>query len=302
MQVGRSAERHSSPSRGKIDDMASTLQLDLGAVRDIAWTVAEVAGLIAMHSFHLRLPIGSPATDFTSRYLADRVNRESVQLAHTADGAADELTRAMEALLAYVNNAAMLARQTELAAVMGLEIDAPAPAFAVSAPRPPRDASSGGPGPALPDRDHSALSEAVLLSEGVQAIAHRVLNVAQVRAAAATLNDCARRLRAAVTGGERPARTLERFGSWVERDFAAALTERENSIVRWSDEYLRARARVEPLATRYRRWLIAAAASADQDALDLRAAAAQARAVMREYGRTPVGGLNCAPHPRLGGS
>lgn len=302
MQVDPSAERYSSPKRGKIDDMAPTLQLDLGAVRDIAWTVADAAGQIAAHSFHLRLPIATPATDITSRHLADRLNRESVQLAHTADGAADELTRAMEALLAYVNNAAMLARQTELAAVMGLEIDAPAPAFTVCAPRPPRSVGSAGTAPALPDRDHSTLSEAVLLSEGVDAIAHRALDAAQVRAAAATLHDCARRLRAAVTGGERPARMLERFGSWMKCDFAAALTERENSIARWSDEYLRARTRVEPLATQYRRWLIAAAASADQDALDLRAASAQARAVMREYGRTPVGGLNCAPYPRLGDS
>lgn len=281
--------------------MTPTLQLDLTAAREIARRVADIAGTITTHSFRLRVSDGAPATDSITLSISRRLRGTALVVAYTAEGAADELMRATEALLAYAHNGAALARRTELA-VMGLDLDVLSPDFDVSPRRAPRGVNPPTPHQELiPPSDHRTLSEAVLLSAGLDTIAHSVIDVAQVRAAAGDLHGCARGLRAAMGGsGERPAATLDHFASWLDDDFGTALTALGAELDSWSASYARAREQVRRPASTYRRWLVEAAGGG-AEVPDLTAAAAQARAALRAYALIELGGVVCAPHPRLGG-
>lgn len=278
--------------------MPPTLHLNLNAIRDIAWDIANVAGTIAVYSFRLRIPLNAPATDTTSLQLCRRLNDSALHLAYAAEQAADELARAMEAVLAYAYNGATLARRTELA-LIGLAVDAPTPLIGVSTERTSRTVATSAT-PALPHDDDGILSEAVLLSGGLDAIAHQPIQTAQLRAASATLHDCARRLRASVSNGDRPAATFDRFADWVDTDFASGLDRLDDAITSWSVTYAKARDEVQGPANIYRRWLVAAAASADQDRSQVGAAAVRACAALHEYAATPIGAATCAAPPRVG--
>lgn len=278
--------------------MPATLHLNLNAIRDIAWDIANAAGTIAVYSFRLRIPLNAPATDTTSLQLCRRLNDSALHLAYVAEQAADELARAMEAVLAYAYNGATLARRTELA-LIGLAVDAPTPLIGVSTERTSRTVATSAM-PALPQDDDGILSEAVLLSGGLDAIAHQPVETAQLRAASATLHDCARRLRASVSSGDRPAATFDHFGGWVDSDFASGLDRLDRAITSWSVTYAKARDEVQGPANIYRRWLVAAAASADQDRSEVGAAAVRACAALHEYSATPIGAVACAAPPRVG--
>lgn len=281
--------------------MSPTLQLDLNAVRDIAARLGTAAAAIAAEGFKLRISPGSPAADTTTLALARRMGAAALQLSYVADDAADELMRANEAILEYVFNAAALARRTELA-VMGLDVDELIPHLGISARRTKRsheDASDSSPPPSL-DGDHRALGEAVLLSSGLDRPAQATVEPAHLRAAACTLRDCARDLRAAITSGERPAATLDRFGSWLDDDFVPALQALADSRQRWAVAYSSTRDHVCKTAVLYRSWLSLAAAGGDTERLDVSEMAAQVRGALREYALTPVGPVECAPHPCLG--
>lgn len=294
------AQADSCPTAGKMDDMASTLQIHLSEVRDIARTVTGVAGTIASYGFLLRIPAGSPAPDSTSLYLSRVVQRASLNLAYTADSAADELTRSIEALMAYTFEAATLARRTELA-VMGLDVDDLEPSYAVSDPRANRRIDPDlPPRPALDASDHRNLSQAVLLSSGA-AMANEPTGTAQLRAATATLHACAGRLRAAMSSGERPAAMLERFAVWLGEEFTAAVASRDEAIASWGKAYDAAREDAAQPARAYTRWLSAAAGGADQEPSGLQESGARARAAVREYSSLTLAPAVCGDHPRLGG-
>ncbi|ORB77209.1 hypothetical protein BST46_25800 [Mycobacterium timonense] len=248
-----------------------------------------MAGTIAVYSFRLRIPLNAPATDTTSLQLCRRLNDSALHLAYVAEQAADELARAMEAVLAYAYNVALI----------GLAVDAPTPLIGVSTERTSRTVATSAM-PALPQDDDGILSEAVLLSGGLDAIAHQPVETAQLRAASATLHDCARRLRASVSSGDRPAATFDHFGGWVDSDFASGLDRLDRAITSWSVTYAKARDEVQGPANIYRRWLVAAAASADQDRSEVGAAAVRACAALHEYSATPIGAVACAAPPRVG--
>lgn len=281
--------------------MSPTLQLDLTAVRDIAARIGTVAAALAAEGFKLRISPGSPAADTTTLALSRRLDAAALQLSYAAEEAADELMRANEAILEYAFNAAALARRTELA-VMGLDVEELSPYFGVSARRTPRSqegASGSAPPPSL-DGDHRALGEAVLLSSGLDRPARATVEPAHLRAAACTLRDCACDLRAAIANGDRPAATLERFGSWLEDDFVPVLEILADNRQRWAAAYSSARDHVHEAASLYRSWLSVAAAGGNTERLWVSEMAAHVRGALREYALTPVGPVECAPHPRLG--
>lgn len=280
--------------------MAPTLQIQLAEVRDVAWIVTGVAGLLAGHGFRLRMPPGAPASDSTSLYLSRVLQQADLQLAYAADSAADELTRSIEALMAYTSEAATLARRTELV-ITGLDVDDLAPSYAVSAPRPHRTIP-GEPltQPALDAADHRTLSDAVLLRSG-DPMAFEPTDTAQLRAAAVTLRDCARRLRTAMSSGERPAAMLERFGIWVDEEFTQAVVARDEARASWATAYNAARQEVAEPARLYLSWLSAAARADEQERPALHDAAARARAAVRAYRDLPLTTVACGDHPRLGG-
>jgi hypothetical protein len=287
-----------------MDGMASTLQINLTEVRDIAWQVAGVAGLIADQGFRLRLAPASPATDTTSLALTRNLQGASLRLAYAADSAADELTRAIEGVVAYAQQGANLARRTELA-LIGLDLEQLTPSFPISAPRPDRrvvvvDDAPSPPGPVVDSTDHRILCEAVLLSNGAASLAHMPADAAQLRAGAATLHDCARRLRAALSSGERPAAMLDRFGAWLDEGFVHAVEEREQAMARWAVAYGTARSEVQEPARVYLSWLSAAVAGADQGDSGLREPSARARTAMRGYSAVSFDSVACRDHPRLG--
>lgn len=280
--------------------MAPTLQIDLAEVRDVAGAVTGVAGLIAVHGFRLRVPPGAPASDSTSLYLSRVLQRADLQLAYVADSAADELTRAVEALMAYTIEAATLARRTELV-IMGLDVEDLAPSYAVSTPRPHRGSPDEPlPRPPLDASDHRILSDAVLLGSGVP-LAVEPTDTAQLRAAAATLRDCARRLRTAMSSGERPAAMMERFGIWVDDVFTPAVVARDDAMASWAMAYCAAREEVAGPARLYLSWLSAATKGDNQERPTLHDAGARARAAVRAYRELPLTPAVCGDHPRLGG-
>ncbi|MBY6388571.1 hypothetical protein HG717_32325 [Rhodococcus erythropolis] len=280
--------------------MAPTLQIHLAEVRDIAWTVTGVAGLIAGHGFRLRIPPGAPASDSTSLYLSRVLQRADLHLAYAADSAADELTRSVEALMAYTSEAATLARRTELV-ITGLDVDDLALSYAVSAPRLQREIPDEPlPQPALDVTDHRTLSDAVLLGSGVP-MEFEPTDTAQLRAAAVTLRDCARRLRTAMSSGERPAAMLERFGIWVDEEFTDAVVARDEARASWATAYNAAREEVAEPARLYLSWLSAAARADEQERPALHDAGARARAAVRAYRDLPLTAVACGEHPQLGG-
>ena len=293
------AQAISCPCGGKIGDMAPTLQIHLAEVRDVAWTVTSVAGLIAGHGFRLRIPPGAPASDSTSVYLSRVLQRADLQLAYAADSAADELTRSVEALMAYTIEAATLARRTELV-ITGLDVDDLMPSYAVTAPRPHRAIPNEPlPQPALDATDHRTLSDAVLLGNGGP-MAFEPTDSAQLRAVAQGDRGCARRLRAAMSSGERPAAMLERFGIWVDEEFALAVVARDEARASWVSAYNAAREEVAEPARLYLSWLSAAARGDDQERPSLRDAGARARAAVRAYRGVHLTTPACGEHPRLG--
>lgn len=284
-----------------MDNMLPTLQINLAEVRELARTVTGVAGLVATQGFRLRLPPGSPATDSVSLYLSRGIQRADLLLAYAADSAADELTRAVEGILGYAFQAANWARRTELAA-MGLDVDDLAQPLPISSGRDGRSFDVPSPSrPALDNTDHRALSDAVLLSNGAHNIAHAPADIARIRTASVTLHDCARRLRAAMSSGERPAAMVARFGTWLDEGFASALEAREQTMTSWAEGYNRARNEVAQPARLYLRWLSASVAGGGQEQSGLHEAAARARAAMREYSTVSLGSVECGDHPRLVG-
>ncbi|BBN50931.1 hypothetical protein [Mycobacterium avium] len=280
--------------------MGPTLQLDLTAVRNIAARVSGAAAAIAGVGYRLRISPGSPAADTTTLALSRRLDAWSLQLAYAAEDAADELMRANEAILEYAYNAAALARRTELA-IMGLDVAELTPYFGISASREPRpvERAGGVPPPAL-DGDHRALGEAVLLSAGRDRPAYTAVEPAHLRAAASTLHHCARDLRAAIANGERPAGTVDRFGSWLDDDYIPGVLLLADNRKRWAAAYSFTREQVHQPAGVYRSWLSVAAAGGDNELPCVRELAEQVRAPLRDYALTPFGQAACAPHPRLG--
>lgn len=281
--------------------MSPTLQLDLNVMRDIASRICSAAAAIAAEGFTLRISPGSPAADTTTLALTRRLDAAALQLAYAAEEAADELMRANEAILEYAFNAAALARRTEMA-VMGLDVEELTPHFGISTRRRPRsqEGASGCPPPPSLDGDHRALSEAVLLSSGLDRPAPATVEPAQLRAAARTLRHCACDLRAAIASGERPAATLDRFGAWLEDEFVPVLEVLADNRQRWAAAYSSARDYVREAAGLYRSWLTVAAAGGDTERVAVSELAAQVRGALRDYALTPVGPVECAPHPRLG--
>ncbi|WP_342314721.1 hypothetical protein LIX17_26115 (plasmid) [Mycobacterium avium subsp. hominissuis] len=297
----RSADADLPFRHGKMSGMGPTLQLNLAAVRDIASRVADAAAAISAEGYRLRISLGSPAADTTTLVLTRQLYNAARQLSYVAEGAADELARANEAIIEYANNAAALARRTELAVLMGLDVEDLVTGFSVSAARSARQAedTSGLTLPAL-DSDHRALGEAVLLSSGIGHVAHPSVDTAHLRAAASMLHQCARELRTAIGSGERPAATLDRFGSWVEDHFIPALVSHADDHARWAATYSAAREQVHESVSSYRRWLAAAAAGGSETDVPLSEMAAHVRAVLRSYAAAPIGGSELSPHPRLG--
>lgn len=279
--------------------MRPTLQLDLNAVRDIATRIGSAAAAIAAEGFTLRISPGSPAADTTTLALSRRLDAAALQLAYAAEEAADELMRANEAILEYASNAAALARRTELA-VMGLDVEELIPHFGISARRTPRSQGGASAPPPSLDGDHRALGEAVLLSSGLDRPAHATVEPAHLRAAACTLRDCACDLRAAIASGERPAAMLDRFGAWLEDEFVPVVEILADHRQRWAAAYSSARDHVREAAGLYRSWLTVAAAGGDAERVGVGELAAQVRGALRDYALTPVGPVECAPHPRLG--
>lgn len=286
-----------------MDGMDPTLQINLTELRDIAWQVVGVAGHIADQGFRLRLAPASPATDTTSLALTRNIQGASLRLAYAADSAADELTRAIEGVVAYAHQGANLARRTELA-LIGLDLEQLGPSLPMSAARPNRhnvfDDAPAPPGLIADSTDHRTLSEAVLLSNGAVSLAHMPADAAQLRAGAATLHDCARRLRAALSSGERPAAMLDRFGDWLDEGLVHAVVEREHAMANWAVAYGTARSEVQEPARLYLSWLSAAVAGAEQGNSALRQPSARARAAMREYSAVSFDSVACGDHPRLG--
>jgi len=284
-----------------MDTMASTLQINLTEVRDIAWKVVGIAGVIAEQGLRLRLAPGSPATDTTSLALSRQIQGASLRLAYAAESAADELTRAIEGVLSYAQHGATLARRTEMG-LIGLDLDELVPPHAISAARPDsRDGGAHFPFGPVAETDHRTLSEAVLLSNGVASLAHRPADTARLRAGAAALHDCARGLRAALSSGERPATMLDRFAAWLDEGFVHALEAREDAVASWAAAYDAARGEVQEPARLYLCWLSAAVSGSDQGHSGLRGPAARARAAMREYATSvSFASVACGDHPRLG--
>lgn len=282
-----------------MDGMVPTLQINLDEVRELAQVVAGVAGVVATQGFHLRVPPGSPATDSVSLHLSHGIQRVDLLLAYTADSAADELTRAAEGIATYAFQGANWARRTELAA-MGLDVDDLPQPPPVSSARDERSFDLPSPSrPELDSTDHRALSDAVLLSNGAQNVAHAPADIARIRTASATLHECARRLRAAMSSGARPSAMVERFGSWLDEEFASALEAREQAMTSWAERYNKARHEVEQPARLYIRWLSAAVGGGGQEQSGLHEAAAQAREAMRAYSTVSFGSAECGDHPRL---
>ena len=289
------------PFRGKIGLMPTTLQLDMAAVRDVANRVVDVVGLLTLQSIRLRLPTMPPATDALTIRLSRGVSVESRRLAYLLEAAADELGRALEAILAYAHDGAALARRTELA-LMGLEIGEFEPSSEPSIRRSPRTAGTPTPPPGVADDLHGALSQALLLAQGADLRAQSPVDVTQLRAAATALHASARTLRAAMSSGDRPAAMLDRFGGWLETDAAGAAAQLNSSVARWATAYESVREQVQEPAALYRGWLAAAVAGADRDAVDLSEAAAHCRAALREYASTSISEISCLGHPLLGTS
>lgn len=280
--------------------MSTTLQLNLTAVREVANQVTDVAGGLAHHGIRLRLAFCPPATDALTVHHSRRASQESRRLGYVLESAADELGRALEAILVYAYNGATLARRTELA-LMGLVVGDLEPADGPSVSRERRSANAPTPTPTVPEVHHEVLSQALLLSQGTGLVVESALDVAHLRAAAATLYGSARALRAAMSSGERPAAMLDRFGTWLENDVAAAAADLDAGVAAWAAEYRSAHAQVQAAADSYRSWLAASVAGADRDALDLGVTAAQVCAVLREYASAAaIGEVRCSVHPQLG--
>lgn len=281
--------------------MPTTLQLDMAAVRDVATRVVDVVGLLTLQSIRLRLPTMPPATDDLTIHLSRGVSVESRRLAYLLESAADELGRALEAILAYAHDGAALARRTEMA-LMGLQIGQFEPSSDPSIRRAPRTAGTPTPPPGMPDGLHGALSQALLLAQGADLRAQSLIDVAQMSAAATALHAGARTLRAAMSSGDRPAAMLDRFGGWIEKDAADAAAHLNSGVTRWATAYESVREQVQAPAALYRGWLATAIAGADRDAVDLPEAAAHARAVLREYASASISEISCLGHPLLGTS
>lgn len=286
----------SPTSAGKIDGMPHTLQLDLAAIRQIADRVTGIASLVAGLGLRLRLPTSAPATDSATLLFIRRSNASARQLGYTCEEASDELVRVIEALLGYANNAAILARRTELA-IMGLDIEEFLPYFEVAGTRTNRRGPAV-PGPAdVPmNTDHRVLSEALLLSSGVPPAPFDLgVNVAQVRAAAGSLRACARALRAAMVSGERPAGMLDQYAFWLDNDLAGAIGVFLADLQSWISAYAAAQEQLLEPGRVYQRWL----SGGRDDPARLADAAVQARTALRAYARTPLADARCTAPPRL---
>lgn len=281
--------------------MSTTLQLDMAAVRDVATRVVEVVGLLELQAIRLRVPTMPPATDAMTIHLSRGASVESRRLAYLLESAADELGRALEAILAYAHDGATLARRTELA-LMGLEIGEFEPSSDPSIRRAPRSAGTPAPPPGMPDGLHAVLSQALLLAQGADFRAQSPVDVVQLRSAASALHASARTLRAAMSSGDRPAAMLNRFAGWIETDAAGAAAHLNSGVTGWATAYEGVREQVQQPAALYRGWLVAAVAGADRDAVDLAEAAAHARAALRAYASTSISEITCLDHPLLGTS
>jgi hypothetical protein len=280
--------------------MPDTLHLDFTEVGHIAKQVGDAAGIIAATGRSLRLRIPAPATDPQSLSLYARSHHERMRLAYVADAAADELLRAIEAVLLYANNARILAQRTELA-VMGLDVPVIEAetmttithAYPSREPAPIHDRAVCG------ESDSGTLSNAVLLAAGPESLAHECIPVTHLHEAAEQLHDGAGRLRAAMSSGEGPAAMLDRFGHWVSADFIPAVCALDEGIAAWFGAYLRVRERVAEPAGVYRRWLAAVVAGGGDQA-EVARAAARARQALRDYTAVGVEDVAVASFPQVG--
>ncbi|MGJ6127476.1 hypothetical protein QN239_33385 [Mycolicibacterium sp. Y3] len=274
--------------------MAPTLQLDLTATRQIAERVTGAASVISGLGFRLRLRTGAPATDSATLLFCHRLNSRALQLSYVCEDAGEELMRTVEALLGYADNAATLARRTELA-IMGLDVDEFVPTFQVTARHPDRHVP-GMPAQvgAATDTDHRVLSEALLLSAGGLAVSFD-LDVAHVRAAADALRASARDLRSAMASGQRPAAMLDQYGSWFDSNLIPAIEGLLADRQIWNSAYTTAQSRVLEPSRVYHQWLGSRGAAQS----DLTEVAARARAELRAYRSTTLREFICSPPPHL---
>ena len=298
-EIGSGRARFASKRSGRISNMAdpetSEIRLDPIGVRLIGHRILATAAALTAAARPLRLPIEAPATDPISLELSARVDARRRQLALVGESAADELSRMAELIVAGTLHVAALGARTQLA-IMGLaaapisgEIPVSPPATRRASPQRPEPAA----GPASADE---VLSFAVLLADGRNDIHFEdpADQIAGAEAAAAELVAVATELQAAMSYGERAARTLMSFAAWI-RNWASEVDAGRQAEGEWAGVYQGLHGEAATIAGEYVRWL----ASTMSGAAGPRPATAPATAILAQYRLVTIPAPTLADYPRL---
>lgn len=277
------------------DSETSEIHLDLARVRMLGRRILATAAALTAVARPLRLPAEAPATDPISLELSARVDARRRQLALVGESAADELSRMAELIVAGADHVAALGTRTQLA-LIGLAAAPLSEQIPVSPPASRHASQEDLNQAAGPASDDEALSFAVLLADGANSIQFDdpADQIAGAEAAADELVAIAAELQSAMSYGDRAARTLMSFASWI-RHWASAVDTGRKAEVEWAEAYQKLHAKAAASAGEYVRWL----ASTLSGPAGPRPDAAPATAIVAQYLQVGIPTLDLPDYPKL---
>ncbi len=270
------------------------LHLDLDELDRIAGAILVAANDLTTVSRTGRLRLRPPAPDPISMWLTDQANRTRLRLALVADAAADELVRIAETVVAGIDNAHIISLHTQTA-MMGLESLPVVTDLRVSPPTVRDDHRYANGTPRWPTSPDGLLSTATLLANGADTVDLHPVDLDEPPAIAGRVTQLATQLRAAISIGEPPARTLESFACWIRTDYTSALTCLDANLVRWRDRYIDVHSAVQPVARSYTAALAGAIGGRplpEFDTTDL-------GSLLEDYASQPIAVPDPVPFPQL---
>lgn len=277
------------------DTETTEIHLDLAGVRILGRRILAAAAELTAAARPLRLPVETPATDPISLELSARADARRRHLALVGESAADELSRMAELIVAGAHHVAALGTRTQLA-LIGLAAAPLSEQIPVSPPATRRASQEDLNQAAGPASDDEALSFAVLLADGPDSIQFDdpADQIAGAEATAGELVAIAADLQSAMSYGDRAARTLMSFASWI-RHWASAVDAGRKAEGEWAAVYQELHAPAAASAGEYVRWL----ASTLSGAAGPRPDAAPAAAIVAQYSQVGIPVLNLPDYPKL---
>lgn len=288
-----------SATSGTINTMGDELTIDVrGVCGAVEHVCAAADGLVSTaHRLKMRPP--APAPDVVSLRIAGHARDSQTRIAQELSAAADELTRAGEAILRYAGNMADAALWGQLG-IMGLDVSPLSVDERLHTPTrvfdlPPRNETAD-----LPRTGHELLGWAVLVANGCQPSGVQI-TVEGLSAAGGDVSAGAKLCEEAMSSGARPAAYLRRVREWISTEAAPAVERWRQTLEEWGRAYAYCRAAVTDPAQNHVRWL-AKAVSSQAQGFDTPAAGDidVVRHALVRYQQTSVAAYPMAPFPRLG--